>query len=55
MTRKGPSWILATAVGVLALVGIAASATHYFWEPYNLLSWIFRSSRLCTWSWAVST
>jgi hypothetical protein len=33
MTRKGPSWILATAVGVLALVGIAASATHYFWEP----------------------
>jgi uncharacterized membrane protein len=35
MTRKGPSWILATAVGVLALVGIAASATHYFWEPYN--------------------
>ena len=35
MTRKGPSWTLATAVGVLALVGIAAAATHYFWEPYN--------------------
>ena len=35
MTRKGSSWTIATAVGVLALVGIAAAATHYLWEPYN--------------------
>jgi len=35
MTRKGLSWTLATAVGILVLVDIAASATHYFWEPYN--------------------
>ena len=35
MTRKVPSWTLATAVGSLALVGIAASATHYLREPCN--------------------
>jgi hypothetical protein len=26
---------LAAAVGFLALVGVAASATHYLYEPYN--------------------
>ena len=35
MTRKDPSWPLVLAVGSLALVGIAASATHYLREPYN--------------------
>ena len=28
-------WALAVAVGFLALVGVAASATHYLQEPYN--------------------
>jgi uncharacterized membrane protein len=35
MRRTTPSWPLAVAVGVVALVGIAASATHYLREPYN--------------------
>ena len=35
MTRRGQSWPLVIGVGILALVGIAASATHYLREPYN--------------------
>jgi len=35
LTRRGIRWTLATVVGFLALVGIAASATHYLQEPYN--------------------
>lgn len=35
MTSEGARWPLVIAVAFLAFVGIAASATHYFWEPYN--------------------
>ena len=33
--RRFWRWPLSVVVGVLALVGVAASATHYFLEPYN--------------------
>ena len=32
---KGSPWILAGTVGLLAFVGVGASAAHYFQEPYN--------------------
>jgi uncharacterized membrane protein len=35
MVRKVVRWTLAAAVGFLALVGVAASAAHYLYEPYN--------------------
>src|SRR5918998_509356 len=35
MMRKGMRWSLGVMVSILALVGIAASATHYLYEPYN--------------------
>ena len=28
-------WPLGVAVGLLALIGVGASATHYLQEPYN--------------------
>lgn len=35
MVSSHVRWALAVAVGFLALVGVAASATHYLQEPYN--------------------
>jgi uncharacterized membrane protein len=35
MVSNSVRWTLAVAVGFLALVGVAASATHYLQEPYN--------------------
>lgn len=35
MTSRGTRLLLGAVVGFLALVGIAASATHYLQEPYN--------------------
>ena len=35
MVKKAVRWPLGVVVGFLALVGVAASATHYFVEPYN--------------------
>jgi uncharacterized membrane protein len=35
MTKRGITWALGTAVGILALIGVAASGTHYLQEPYN--------------------
>lgn len=35
MVRKVMRWPLGAAVGFLAFIGIAASATHYLFEPYN--------------------
>jgi uncharacterized membrane protein len=35
MARRGIGWLLGVAVGFLALVGVGASAAHYFQEPYN--------------------
>ena len=35
MTRRAVLWALGVAVGLLALIGVAASATHYLQEPYN--------------------
>ena len=35
MSKKRARRILAAAVGVLASVGVGASAAHYFWDPYN--------------------
>jgi uncharacterized membrane protein len=35
MTKRGITLSLGAAVGILALVGVAASATHYLQEPYN--------------------
>jgi uncharacterized membrane protein len=32
---KGARWILAWTVGLLALIGVGASAAHYFQDPYN--------------------
>ena len=32
---KGARWILAGTVGLLAFVGVGASAAHYLEEPYN--------------------
>jgi uncharacterized membrane protein len=32
---KGARWILAVTVGLLAFVGVGASAAHYLQEPYN--------------------
>jgi hypothetical protein len=36
MTRRAMRWALGVAVVLLALIGVAASATHYLQEPYNL-------------------
>jgi uncharacterized membrane protein len=36
MTRRAMRWALGVAVVLLVLVGVAASATHYLQEPYNL-------------------
>jgi hypothetical protein len=33
---KSARWILAMTVGLLASVGVGASAVHYLQEPYNL-------------------
>jgi peptidoglycan/LPS O-acetylase OafA/YrhL len=35
MVSSRVRWALGVAVGFLALVGVAASATHYLQEPYN--------------------
>src|SRR5215203_7567715 len=35
MVRKVMRWPLGAVVGFLAFIGIAASATHYLYEPYN--------------------
>ena len=35
MTRRAMRWALGVAVVLLALLGVAASATHYLQEPYN--------------------
>jgi uncharacterized membrane protein len=35
MAKRGMGRLLGVVVGLLALVGIAASATHYLYEPYN--------------------
>jgi uncharacterized membrane protein len=35
MTNRDITLALGAAVGILALVGVAASATHYIQEPYN--------------------
>ncbi len=35
MVRKVLRWPLAAVVSFLAFIGIAASATHYLYEPYN--------------------
>src|SRR5918998_5565556 len=35
MVRGGMGWLLSVAVGLLAFIGVAASATHYLQEPYN--------------------
>jgi uncharacterized membrane protein len=35
MVSSSVRWALAVAVGFLALVGVAAAATHYLQEPYN--------------------
>jgi uncharacterized membrane protein len=35
MVRKVERWPLGVVVGLLAFIGIAASATHYLYEPYN--------------------
>ena len=35
MVRKALRWPLAAVVSFLAFIGIAASATHYLYEPYN--------------------
>jgi uncharacterized membrane protein len=35
MTRRAMRWALGVAVVLLALIGVAASATHYLQEPYN--------------------
>jgi uncharacterized membrane protein YfcA len=35
MVSSRVRWPLGVAVGFLALVGVAASATHYLQEPYN--------------------
>ena len=35
MSKKGMRWFLGVMVGLLALTGVAASATHYLQEPYN--------------------
>ena len=35
MVSSSVRWVLAVAVGFLALVGVAAAATHYLQEPYN--------------------
>ena len=32
---KSARWILAVTVGLLAAIGVGASATHYLQEPYN--------------------
>ena len=32
---KGARWILAGTIGLLAFVGVGASAAHYLQEPYN--------------------
>jgi nitrate reductase gamma subunit len=32
---KSARWILAGTVGLLAFVGVGASAAHYLQEPYN--------------------
>jgi len=36
MTRRAMRWALGVAVVLLAPIGVAASATHYLQEPYNL-------------------
>ena len=35
VTRSGVGWLLSVVVGLLVLVGVGASATHYLQEPYN--------------------
>jgi uncharacterized membrane protein YozB (DUF420 family) len=35
MVRRGMGWLLGVAIGLLAFIGVAASATHYLQEPYN--------------------
>ena len=35
MVSSSVRWVLAVVVGFLALVGVAAAATHYLQEPYN--------------------
>lgn len=35
MMSKGVRWILAVTVGLLASIGVGASAVHYLQEPYN--------------------
>jgi uncharacterized membrane protein len=35
MARRGTGWLLGVAIGTLAFIGVAASATHYLQEPYN--------------------
>jgi len=32
---KGARWMLAVTVGLLASIGVGASAVHYLQEPYN--------------------
>jgi hypothetical protein len=34
-SRKGVRGLLGAVVGLLALVGVGAAATHYLYEPYN--------------------
>ena len=35
MLGRSARWLLGMALGVLVLVGIGASATHYLQQPYN--------------------
>jgi hypothetical protein len=48
MAKRGMGRLLGVVVGLLALVGIAASATHYLYEPYNPGSSTTRPSWRCT-------
>jgi hypothetical protein len=34
-SRKGVRGLLGVVVGLLALLGVGAAATHYLYEPYN--------------------
>jgi uncharacterized membrane protein len=35
MTRQSMVWLLGVTVGLLVLIGVAASVAHYLQEPYN--------------------